>query len=177
MSRQERYSSDFILEAAVFLDVGDTEDLDANPFATQLDYYEREQQVTILEWLNRTVYDTEEFRAASRLEEYRGPKKDVKIRRGPYEYAFFLPLPVVRFDPLTPRKFSLSRHFRRTSITDPSQTLDVLITPAMTEIVEQRDGKKTHLSNCEAANWVAIMAIWEFNSIPSVSSRSFPASV
>ena len=177
MSRQERYSSDFILEAAVFIDIGDTKDLDADPFATQLDYCQREQQVTILEWLNRTVYDTEEFKAASKQEEYKDPKKDVKIRRGPYEYAFIIPSPVGRFKPLTPRKFSLSRHFRRTSIADSSQTLDVLITPAMTEIIEKKDGKKIHLSNCEAANWVAIMAIWEFHSIPSTSLHSFPASV
>lgn len=177
MSRQERYSSDFILEAAVFLDVGDTEDLDANPFATQLDYYEREQQMTILEWLNRTVYDTGEFKAASRIEEHRDPKKEVKIRREPYEYAFVLPLPVVRFGFLASPKFGLSRHFRRTSISDPSNSLDVLITPSMTEIIEKKDGKKIHLSNCEAANWVAIMAIWEFNSIPSASLHSFPASV
>lgn len=177
MSRQERYSPDFILEAAVFLDVGDTGDLDADPFATQLDYYEKEQQAHILQWINRTVYDTEEFKAASRIEEHRDPKKEVKIRRGPYEYTFFLPLPVVRFGPLASPKFGLSRHFRRTNLSDPSQSLDVLITPSMTETIEQRDGKKTHLSNCKAANWVAIMAIWEFNSIPSASLHSFPASV
>jgi len=177
MSRQERYSSDFILDAVVFLGTVNTEDLDADPFATQLDYCQREQQVTILEWLNRTVYDTEEFKAASKQEEYKDPKKDVKIRRGPYEYTFYLPIPVVRLDPLASPKFSLKRHFRRTSIADPSQTLDVLITPAMTEIIEKKDGKKIHLSNCEAANWVAIMAIWEFHSTPSTSLHSFPASV
>lgn len=177
MSRQERYSPDFILQAAVFLDIGDTGDLDADPFATELNYCKREQQAHILEWLNRTVYDTEEFKAASRIEEHRDPKKEVKIRREPYEYTFFLPLPVVRLDPLASPKFSLKRHFTRTNLSDPSQSLDVLITPSMTEIIEKRDGKKIHLSNCEAANWVAIMAIWEFNSIPSASLHSFPASV
>lgn len=166
-ARQERFT-DFMMEAAYVADVSGAAEFSPDPLKPSLDPVDCSPRIIssgILEWVDKAIYKTEAFIAASRAGEYKDPPKELVIKTPSNEYAFDVPV-----------NNSKIRHFTVRDTFDPKHSLRVTLAPSLVEVKEEINGDTVSLFGSDAALWVAIGAVNRFIQ-SSQNIRSIPASV